>query len=115
VRRRDRAAGRLCPQPRVRVNGAELPVDEVLGTGFAIVSRRDGVAAFDPATRAYFDTLDTRVVTCENLDSGLGALLDRAGADALLVRPDRVVAASADRPDLRTWRRLLESAGIGAR
>ncbi len=114
VRRGDRAAGRPCPQPRVRVNGADLLLDELLGTGFAIVSRRDGVAAFDPATRAYFDTLDTRVVTCENLDGPLRALLDGARADALLVRPDRVVAASADRTDLRTWRRLLESAGIRA-
>ncbi|MEJ3742758.1 bifunctional 3-(3-hydroxy-phenyl)propionate/3-hydroxycinnamic acid hydroxylase [Actinomycetes bacterium KLBMP 9797] len=110
--RRDRAAGRLCPQPRVRVDSGDLPLDQVLGSGFAIVSRRDDVAAFDPATRAYFDALDTRVVPCDDRDGTLTALLDRAGADALLVRPDRVIAASADRPDLRGWRRLLEAAGI---
>ena len=50
-----------------------------------------------------------------DVDGALTALLDDAGADALLLRPDRVVAASADRTDLRSWRRLLESAGISPR
>ena len=47
-----------------------------------------------------------------DVDGVLTGLLDRAGADALLLRPDRVIAASGDRVDLRRWRTQLESAGI---
>jgi 3-(3-hydroxy-phenyl)propionate hydroxylase len=54
----------------------------------------------DPATGGVTD-----------LDGTLTALLDRARADALLLRPDRVVAAGADP---RAWRALLESAGLTA-
>ena len=32
--------------------------------------------------------------------------------DALLLRPDRVVAAAAGTPDLRAWQRHLRTAGI---
>jgi 3-(3-hydroxy-phenyl)propionate hydroxylase len=119
----DRTAGRPCPQPRVRTRDGEVLLDEALGDGFAIISRgRDDVAAFDPATRGFFDALGTTVVrpgdpaasAVDDVDGALTALLDRAGADALLLRPDRVVADTADRVDLRRWRRLLESAGITA-
>jgi 3-(3-hydroxy-phenyl)propionate hydroxylase len=41
----------------------------------------------------------------------LTSLLDDMRADALLQRPDRVVAAGADRADLRRWHGLLTSAG----
>ena len=41
----------------------------------------------------------------------LVGLLDNARADALLLRPDRVVAA-AGTPDLRAWQRHLCTAGI---
>ena len=81
----------------------ETLLDEALGDGFAIVTRTpDPAQAFDPETRAFFAALGTTIVP-------IGA---DAHADALLLRPDRVVAASADRADLRSWRRLLESAGI---
>lgn len=114
----DRAAGRLCPQPRVRTADGDIPLDHALGDGFAVVCRgHPGVAAYDPATRRYFDAVGLRVVDLHAgrvADDPLTALMDRLDADALLVRPDRVVVASSDRPDLRTWRRLLESAGIGA-
>jgi 3-(3-hydroxy-phenyl)propionate hydroxylase len=115
--RRDRAAGRLCPQPRIRTVTGDALLDQVLGDGFAIISRgRDAVGAFDPETRSFFDGLGTRVVhlggTAEDVDGLLTDLLDEAGADALLLRPDRVIAASGDRADLRRWRRLLTSAGV---
>jgi 3-(3-hydroxy-phenyl)propionate hydroxylase len=113
-----RLAGRLCPQPRIRTERGEVLLDEVLGDGFAVVTRSPHPAeAFDPATRAFFAALGTTVVPLAadggaDADRPLAALLDDAGADALLLRPDRVVAAGADRADLRSWRRLLESAGI---
>jgi 3-(3-hydroxy-phenyl)propionate hydroxylase len=116
-----RLAGRLFPQPRIRTRDGELLLDEALGDGFAVVTRAPHTAeAFDPATRAFFDGLGTTVVSLHtdpalDVDGALTALLDDAGADALLLRPDRVVVASSDRTDLRGWRRLLESAGIPPR
>jgi 3-(3-hydroxy-phenyl)propionate hydroxylase len=75
------------------------------------------MAAFDPRTRAFFDALGTTVVSLDHIaaDSAgqlLTRLLDDAKANAVLVRPDRVIAASGDRADLREWQRLLVAAGI---
>ena len=111
-RKRDPIVGRPCPQPRV--GGALL--DDVLGTGFAIVYRGPNrVAAYDPPIRDFFDRLGTTVVRVDDLPDGGGALirlLDNARADALLLRPDRVAAAAAGTPDLRAWQRHLRTAGI---
>ena len=110
-RRRDRIVGRVCPQPRV---GGTL-LDDLLGPGFAIVYRgADRIAAYDPQTREFFDRLGTAVVRVDDLPDGsaVARLLDSAGADALLLRPDHIVAAAADTPDLRAWRRQLCAAGI---
>ena len=65
-------------------------------------------------TREFFDRLGTTVVRVDDLPDGgaLARLLDNARADALLLRPDRIVAAAADTPDLRAWRRHLRAAGI---
>ena len=54
------------------------------------------------------------MVRVDDLPDGaaLARLLDNARADALLLRPDRIVAAAADTPDLRAWRRHLRAAGI---
>jgi 3-(3-hydroxy-phenyl)propionate hydroxylase len=110
-RRRDPIVGRLCPQPRV--GGALL--DDLIGRGFAIVYRGpDRIAAYDAPTREFFDRLGTTVVRVDDLSDGgvLARLLDSARADALLLRPDRIVAAAGDTPDLRAWRRQLRAAGI---
>ena len=116
--RRDRAAGRLCPQPRIRTPDGETQLDRVLGDGFAIVSRT-GLRGFDPPTREFFDALGTSMLHLDggahDVDGTLTALLEQTRAGALLLRPDRVVAASAasvSGAELRGWRTLLESAGI---
>ena len=113
-RTRDRIVGRPCPQPRV--GGALL--DDVLGKGFAIVHRGpDPVGTEDPRTREFFDRLGTAMVRVDDLPDGaaLARLLHTARAGALLLRPDRVVAAAADTPDLRVWQRDLRTAGINPR
>jgi 3-(3-hydroxy-phenyl)propionate hydroxylase len=110
-RRRDRIVGRLCPQPRI----GEALLDDLLGQGFAIAYRGpDRIAAYDRPTRDFFDRLGTTVVRVDDLPHGpeLTRLLDQARADALLLRPDRTVAAAADTPDLRAWQRQLRAAGI---
>ncbi|PRY57189.1 bifunctional 3-(3-hydroxy-phenyl)propionate/3-hydroxycinnamic acid hydroxylase [Glycomyces artemisiae] len=113
------AVGRPCPQPLMATADGPVPLDRLLGNGFAVVTRdRGGVLdAYEPGLRQHFAALGTTVVHLGtpgtvDLDGSLTHLLDRAGADALLIRPDRVVAASADRTDFRAWRRLLASAGI---
>jgi 3-(3-hydroxy-phenyl)propionate hydroxylase len=114
-RRRNRA-GELCPQPQLRHHGDDVRLDRLLGNGFAIVHRgADRTAAYDPETRRYFDDLDTAVIHLDDLDDvtgALGALLDRSRANAVLLRPDRIIAATADSADLRTWQRQLQTAGI---
>ncbi|MET9633193.1 bifunctional 3-(3-hydroxy-phenyl)propionate/3-hydroxycinnamic acid hydroxylase [Lentzea sp. NPDC006480] len=93
------------------VAGARL--DDVIGEGWAIVHRGpDRITAFDPDTRAFFDRLGTVVVRLSDADSEANALLDHLRADAVLLRPDRVVAAAGDTPDLRVWQRRLVAAGI---
>jgi 3-(3-hydroxy-phenyl)propionate hydroxylase len=95
-----------------------------LVNGFAIITRdRRGVTTIGGKAGEFFDALDARVIRLGDsaegdvvdLDGTLTAMLDKANANALLLRPDRVVAASATRVDLPGWRRLLESAGITAR
>jgi 3-(3-hydroxy-phenyl)propionate hydroxylase len=117
----DRLAGRLFPQPRLSTEEGDVLLDEALGDGFAVVTRTPHAAgAFDPPTRAFFAGLGMKVVSLHadpsvDVDGALTVLLDDAGADALLLRPDRVVVAGADRADLRSWRRILESAGVSPR
>jgi 3-(3-hydroxy-phenyl)propionate hydroxylase len=117
--RGDRAAGRLCRQPRVSTDGRTALLDDVLGDGFAVISQgHDATAAFDAETRTWFDRLGLRVLHLDgagtvDTDGMLRELLDNAKSDALLIRRDRVILASSDRADLRAWRGLLERAGIG--
>jgi 3-(3-hydroxy-phenyl)propionate hydroxylase len=102
-------------------------LDQLLGDAFAIVYRgHRRLATIDPPTRAFFDAIgfseihlaDPDPATClaadsvVDIDGALTALLDEAGANALLLRPDRVVAACAKRADLHTWHRRLHAAGL---
>ena len=120
VERRGRRslAGSVLPQPRVRIaDGTVVRLDRVLGAGFAIVARGpDPLAAYDPALTEWFTALGVVVlrvgVDIEDVDGVLTRLLDRAGANAVLLRPDRVIAAAADRADLRHWQQLLRAAGV---
>jgi 3-(3-hydroxy-phenyl)propionate hydroxylase len=119
---RDRAVGRLCPQPRIDTAHGKVRLDEVLGDGFAIVTRGGKGVATDGEAGRFFDAIGARIVRLGkpadggvvDLDGTLTAMLNRAGANVMLVRPDRVVAASSRRVDLASWRRLLESAGVKA-
>ncbi|MCE5288842.1 MAG: bifunctional 3-(3-hydroxy-phenyl)propionate/3-hydroxycinnamic acid hydroxylase [Nocardiaceae bacterium] len=107
--RRKKRTGDVVSQPSV--GGKRL--DELVGSGWALVYRgADRIDAFEPGLRRFYDELGTVVVQVRDTDSEANALLDHQRANAILVRPDRVVAAAAETPDLRVWQRRLVSAGI---
>lgn len=108
--RHRRLAGTHCPQPFVWSDGLQLRLDEVLGDGFTVLTA--GQPA--PAVAAVGQALDARIIDVASLkDEGvLGGWLLAGGADAALVRPDRVVAdivpVGADSfTDTAAWAPLL--------
>ncbi|MER5689738.1 bifunctional 3-(3-hydroxy-phenyl)propionate/3-hydroxycinnamic acid hydroxylase [Streptomyces sp. NPDC002205] len=102
--------GTLCPQPLVPgPDGAPRLLDDLLGEGFALLA----TAPLSPALHALVRALDARVVHLHDprrqqpgtggadlgADPGTSALLHWMGtAGAVLLRPDRVVLATAARP-----------------
>jgi 3-(3-hydroxy-phenyl)propionate hydroxylase len=92
--------GTLCPQPLVRVDGRVRRLDDVLGPGWALLA----AGAVDPGLRERARALGAVTVrpagsgtgagTVVADDGALAAWLDRGRATAVLLRPDRVVAAA---------------------
>ncbi|WP_250284983.1 bifunctional 3-(3-hydroxy-phenyl)propionate/3-hydroxycinnamic acid hydroxylase MhpA [Frankia sp. CiP1_Cm_nod2] len=138
---RQQPAGRLCPQPLVRTTAAtgapvEIPLDDLLGDGFAVLARCTGwIFAFSWATsigedtRAFFARLRTRYVgivppssplpvtsddvrLIHDTSGALGRWLTRHHANAVLLRPDHTVFTTTRSLDLIRWRHELVSAGI---
>lgn len=106
---RGKRTGDVFAQPLI--GGQRL--DALIGLNWAIIYRgADRTAAFDAETRRFFESLGLSVVQVGAADTEAQALLDFYHADAVLIRPDRIVAAAADSPDLRTWQRQLAAAGI---
>ncbi|NNN29226.1 bifunctional 3-(3-hydroxy-phenyl)propionate/3-hydroxycinnamic acid hydroxylase [Streptomyces sp. S3(2020)] len=122
-----RLAGTLVPQPRVTTGSGSVRLDDVLGDSFAVLAAVPPA----PAMRAVAQALGARVLHLTSFDDaahGDMAVIDdgslaawlRAGrADAVLLRPDRVVMStvptggsgftgtSAWAPLLHTSRRFL--------
>ncbi|CAM3986892.1 bifunctional 3-(3-hydroxy-phenyl)propionate/3-hydroxycinnamic acid hydroxylase [Smaragdicoccus niigatensis] len=107
--RRKKRTGDVVAQPPIGGNR----LDDLVGPGWALVYRgADRIDAFEPDLVQFYDELGTAIVRVCDTDSEANALLDHQRANAILVRPDRIVAAAADTPDLRVWQRRLVSAGI---
>ncbi|MFJ9626934.1 bifunctional 3-(3-hydroxy-phenyl)propionate/3-hydroxycinnamic acid hydroxylase [Streptomyces sp. NPDC101175] len=112
--RRGRLGGTLCPQPRVTAeDGRRVPLDDLLGDSFAVLT----AVPLPPAPRALADGLGARIVDVrETGDDGTLAAWLRAGrADAVLLRPDRVVldtvpSGGDDLTDTAAWAPLLRTA-----
>lgn len=105
-----RLAGTHCPQPFVGSDGLQLRLDELLGDGFTVLTAGEP----GPAVTAVSQALHARIIDVTSLkdDGVLGRWLRTGGADAALVRPDRVVAdivpAGADSfTDTAAWAPLL--------
>jgi len=95
-RRRRRLAGTLCPNPLLP-NGQRL--DEVLGTGFALITTGDP----DTADAASLRRRGVAVLVAQP-GSALHAWLCRGRATAAIVRPDRTVMRTGrDVAALSTW------------
>ncbi|WP_164007114.1 bifunctional 3-(3-hydroxy-phenyl)propionate/3-hydroxycinnamic acid hydroxylase [Pyxidicoccus trucidator] len=118
-RRSGRSApeGSYFPQPRVRLaSGEERLLDDALGSGFAVLSRKNGPAT--EAARDLADALDGKAITVvpaglssteegsvEDHTGKLAEWFTRHGVDVAVVRPDRFVFGAvplARLPELRT-------------
>ncbi|MFJ8075733.1 bifunctional 3-(3-hydroxy-phenyl)propionate/3-hydroxycinnamic acid hydroxylase [Streptomyces sp. NPDC096176] len=118
VRRRRGLTGRLlagtfCPQPWVHHDGDRTRLDDVLGDSFAVLT------AVPPTARmtAVATALGASTVHLDDLgdDGTLAAWLARGRADAVLLRPDRVVmdtvrAGTGDFTETAAWAPLLHTA-----
>jgi 3-(3-hydroxy-phenyl)propionate hydroxylase len=93
--------GTVCPQPVVESAGRRVPLDEVLGPGFALLSdgpvdeRLDRRARTAGARRVALAPGGADLTVGD--DGTLRAWLRRGRASAVLLRPDRVVAAVSRR------------------
>lgn len=94
VRRRLRPGGRglvggFCPQPWVSADGRRARLDELLGDSFAVLT----VVPLSPSLKAVADGLGARILSVSGLgdDGRLAEWLREGRADAVLLRPDRVV------------------------
>ncbi|WP_329331364.1 bifunctional 3-(3-hydroxy-phenyl)propionate/3-hydroxycinnamic acid hydroxylase [Streptomyces sp. NBC_00663] len=109
--RRSRLGGTFCPQPQVTTEGAPpARFDDLLGDSLAVLT----AVPLAPSLLALTDGLGARVIDVhESGDDGTLAAWLRAGrADAVLLRPDRVVldvvpAGGADFTDTAAWAPLL--------
>ncbi|MFF7470219.1 bifunctional 3-(3-hydroxy-phenyl)propionate/3-hydroxycinnamic acid hydroxylase [Streptomyces sp. NPDC008092] len=109
-------AGTHCPQPWVRDGGRRgrrVRLDEVLGDGFTVLT----AAAPAPSPTALAHGLGARAVPVTGLhdDGTLAAWLRAGRADAVLLRPDRVVldvvpAGGRAFTDPAAWASLLHTA-----
>ncbi|MFD0516251.1 bifunctional 3-(3-hydroxy-phenyl)propionate/3-hydroxycinnamic acid hydroxylase [Streptomyces aureus] len=111
VRRRPRLTGRVlagtfCPQPWVRHDGRRVRLDDVLGDSFAVLTAVPPTAQMTAVATA----LGAPTVHIDHLsdDGTLANWLARGRADAVLLRPDRVVmdtvlAGTGDFTDTVAW------------
>ncbi|WP_046728742.1 bifunctional 3-(3-hydroxy-phenyl)propionate/3-hydroxycinnamic acid hydroxylase [Streptomyces humi] len=82
-------AGTMCPQPWVRSDGRRTRLDELLGDSFTVLTKAEP----SPSLAALARGLGIRAVPVAGLgdDGTLAAWLRAGRADAVLLRPDRVV------------------------
>ncbi len=103
-------AGHHVPRARVALDGRETNVDDVLGDGFSLLSRetRDGDEGLQVRIRQLSDASGERAWV--DVDGTLTAWLGDMGAEAALIRPDRVVMASGAEEAVPRWLEALSSA-----
>ncbi|MBE8469994.1 bifunctional 3-(3-hydroxy-phenyl)propionate/3-hydroxycinnamic acid hydroxylase MhpA [Streptomyces justiciae] len=105
-------AGTYCPQPWVNVGGRRTRLDEALGDSFAVLTATEP----GPSLTALAHGLGIQAVPVADLgdDGTLAAWLRAGRADAVLLRPDRVVldvvpAGGRDFTSTAAWAALLHT------
>jgi 3-(3-hydroxy-phenyl)propionate hydroxylase len=121
-------AGQLLPQPQVELpGGTQAALDDVLGSGFALLSLADAESSAVAAARAALASagLDCRHIpvvaqsddflqraetdtTLRDCGGTLEAIIRSAGAQAVLLRPDRYVLAYLRRGDEQSIAQLRQ-------
>lgn len=89
---RDRLVGTLAPQPLLRKEGAEVPMDEVLGTGFRLITseRWSGPERFELEPRfAQLSGVIFELNAANKASEQFDALLQNHAA--ILIRPDHYI------------------------
>ena len=104
--------GTHCPQPWITADGRRTRLDEVLGDSFVVLTAAEPWSSLDTAAHG----LGGRAVPVTDLgdDGTLAAWLHAGRADAVLLRPDRVVmdvvpAGGRDFTDTAAWAALLHT------
>ncbi|MGW1781187.1 bifunctional 3-(3-hydroxy-phenyl)propionate/3-hydroxycinnamic acid hydroxylase MhpA [Streptomyces sp. NPDC002143] len=104
--------GTYCPQPWVSVDGRRTRLDEVLGDSFTVLTATEP----GPSLTAIAHGLGVRAVPVTDLGDGgtLAAWLRAGHADAVLLRPDRVVmdvvpSGGRDFTSTAAWASLLHT------
>jgi 3-(3-hydroxy-phenyl)propionate hydroxylase len=85
--------GRLVPQCSVDTAEGPALLDDVVGARWAILSKRDPRASMNAQTRRFWEHLGAAFVTVPRPDGPILGLL--AAHDTVVVRPDRIVYATA--------------------
>lgn len=109
----DSASGVMAPQGDVLVDGRRGRGDDLLGTGFRLISHGSVIDALSADERAILDELSAHIVNLdevEDLSGRYNAWLQAAGADAALVRPDHIVYGVADAAAVGTLIRTMREA-----
>ncbi|KOV95423.1 3-(3-hydroxyphenyl)propionate hydroxylase, partial [Streptomyces sp. NRRL B-1140] len=111
-RLRRRLVGTHCPQPWIISEGRRVRLDEVLGDSFTVLTATEP----GPSLTALARGLGVLAVPVTELgdDGTLAAWLRAGRADAVLLRPDRVVmdvvpAGARDFTDTAAWASLLHT------
>ncbi|MET9793404.1 bifunctional 3-(3-hydroxy-phenyl)propionate/3-hydroxycinnamic acid hydroxylase [Streptomyces canus] len=109
---RRRLPGTHCPQPWVSVDGRPTRLDELLGDSFTVLTATEP----GPSLTALAHSLGIRAVCVADLgdDGTLAAWLRGGRADAVLLRPDRVVmdvvpSGGHDFTSTAAWASLLHT------
>lgn len=105
-------AGTHCPQPWITADGRRTRLDKVLGDSFAVLTAAEPWSSLNTVAHG----LGGRAVPVTDLgdDGTLAAWLHAGRADAVLLRPDRVVmdvvpAGGRDFTDTAAWAALLHT------
>jgi 3-(3-hydroxy-phenyl)propionate hydroxylase len=103
-------AGGFVPRALVELEGRQVHIDELLGGEFVILRARDAQPGGKPAVTVQPVSSTRSPSTVVDRDGALSSWLAGLGAQAALVRPDRIVMACGRARDAERWLEALSQA-----